>query len=163
MKIALENILKAILPLSDKSQEFILKQLKSITDKYNGLLSINDSYKRQLSGITPKQFNDHLIKSVEMLKIFGFTEFTFVGFNPDFLNWFFENTQTITKFNPKLMNYYLLESVQQSYFITLAENNGEEPTYNAVKNTLLTFEETIKDYEKESKLSLTELINKLDG
>lgn len=163
MKTAFENILKAIKPLSDKNQEYIIKQLKEINNNITGLQLKNDSFKSQLAGINPKLFNDYLIKSIEMLKLFGFNENTWAGFNPSFLGWFIENTITITKYNPKFMNFYLLSSMQQAYFITMADNGGNRPTYNEVKKTLLTFDETIAEYEKQTKQSLIELIEKLDG
>jgi len=163
MKVAFENIVKAIKDLQPNSQNYIIKQLREINNGINGLMAINDSYKRQLTGVNEKQYNDMLFKSIELLKIFGFNEFTFVGLNPDFLVWFFENTQTNAKFNPKLMNFYLLDSMQQAYYICVAQHEGEKPTYKEVKQTMLTFDEQIKTFESELKLSLPQLIAKIDG
>jgi len=163
MKQSFENILKAIVTLSDNNKQYIIKQLKEINNLIVNLQAKNDSFKMQLSGVTPLKFNDTLIKSIYMLKIFGFTEETFAGFSPDFLNWFFENSQTNTKYNPKLMNYYLLDSMQQSYFICYAENEGTPPTYSQVKKTMLTFTDVIECYKNDLNLDLSELLNKLHG
>jgi len=163
MKVAFENIVKAIKEMQPNSQTYIIKQLKEINNSISNLIAQNDSFKRQLTGVNEKQYNDMLFKSIELLKIFGFNEFTFIGLAPDFLVWFFDNTQTNVKFNPKLMNFYLLESMQQAYFICLAENQGKKPTYQNVKKTMLTFDEQIKTFESELKLSLPQLIAKIDG
>lgn len=163
MKIAFENILKAIKVLPENNQEFVIKQLKVINNNIAALIGKNDSFKMQLTGIDSKQFNDSLIKSIELLKLFGFNENTFAGISPSFLDWFITNTTTNVKFNPKLMNFFMLESMQQAYFICVAENEGIEPTYNQCKKTMLTFDETIKQYESDFKLSLPELIKRIDG
>jgi len=68
---------------------------------------------------------------------------------------------TNTKFNARLQNKYLIESFQQAYFITILTKSN--PTYNDVRNTLLTFNETIDEYENESKQSLSELIQRING
>ena len=163
MKKSFENIIKATAELNEKSRIYVINQLRNINNVIQGITAQNDSFKRQLTGIDSKQYNDTLFKALEILKIFGFNEYTFASFNPDFLEWFFNNTITNKKFNPKLMNFYLLNSLQQAFFIVCAENEGVEPTYNQVKNTMLTFDETIKQFEDELKLSLPDLITKLNG
>ena len=163
MKQAIENILKATSVLSDKNREFIIRQLKTINNKITSLAAENDSYKRQLTGVTPVQYNETLQKTIDVLKLLGFNEFEFVGLSPDFLNWLIEQTIIIKKYNPKLMNFYLLTSMQQAYFLTYAELQGETPTYIQVRKTMLSFDSVIESYENELKLSLPELIFKIDG
>lgn len=163
MKKAFENILKAIADNTDKNRAFVIGQLKIINSKIVELKEINDSYKRQLTGINTPQYNEMLQKSIDVLKLLGFSEIEFIGLNPIFLDWLINNTVIIKKYNPRLMNFYLLTSMQQAYFLTYAELQGETPTYNQVRNTMLTFNELIEIYESELKLSLPELINKIDG
>lgn len=163
MNIALENILKVSSDLKDHSRNFIIKQLKIISNKVNGLIAQNESYKRQITGVDSVRYNETLQKAVDTLKLLGFNDIEFVGLNPDFLNWIIEETTSIKKYNPKLMNFYLLTSMQQAYYLTSAEKDGIKPTYNEVRNTMLTFNERINDLEYTLKLSLPDLINKIDG
>ena len=163
MKKYLENILKSILDLPDNKREYVIRQLQGLINISDTIQAKSDSFKRQLTGVSPKYFNDNLHKSVEVLKLFGFNEFTFAGLSPEFLEWFIDKTSTNTKYNPKLMNFYLLESMQQAYYITYANNENEQPKYSEVKKTLLTFNEVIEDYKKQSKQSLTELIANING
>lgn len=163
MKQAFENILKATSDLSSNNTNYIIRQLKTISSKITGLIAENESYKRQLTNVIPTQYNDNLQKSIDTLKLLGFSEFEFVGLNPEFLNWLIEQTTIIKKYNPRLMNFYLLRSMQQAYFLTQVDLNEEIPTYMQVRKTMLTFSDTITEYENELKLSLPELINKIDG
>lgn len=163
MKKQFENILKAIQKLPGQSQQFIITQLKELNNYIANLQGKNESFKAQLSGIEPAKHNDYILKSVDLLKLLGFNENTFESISSDFLNWMIENTVSNVKFNPKLMNFYLLDSLQQAFFITYAELDGKIPTYKQVKKTLLTFDETINKYESELKLSLPELLAKIDA
>lgn len=163
MKIAFENILKAISDLQDKNKEYIIRQLKTINNKITGLIAENESYKRQITGVSPIQYNETLQKAIDILKLVGFSDVQFVGLNPDFLNWLTEQSIKIKKYNPKLMNYYLLFSMQQAYFLTYAELQGVEPTYIQVRQTMLSFDSVIEQYKNELNFSLPELIEKIDG
>jgi len=161
MKEYIENILKSVSQLSENNRNYIIKQLKGINNIITYQSAKLEEKSLIIAGKSPNTYTNALEKSIDILKLFGFTESTFAGLNPDFLNWMLNNTLTNTKFNPKLLNKYLLESFQQAWYLTRLTD--EEPTYTQVRTTLLTFSDTIKDYEKESKQSLTELINRIDG
>jgi len=162
MKNNFENILKAISTLSDNNKAFIIKNLKEITGHISIIShKLNIKYGKDTGLPTAESLNSDITKSFELLKVFGFNENTFAGINPDFLCWFIDHTTSIAKFNPKLLNYYILNSFQQAYFITVA-GGWENPDYNLVKKTMLTFKDVIKSYEDESKLSFEQLINSLD-
>jgi len=163
MKNIFTKLLQISNGLSGNKKIFMIDLLDQLSNKITRIIAANDSYKRQLTGINPKQYNETLEKSIAILKLLGFSELTFESFNSNFLNWVIENTVTNGNYNPKLMNYYMLDSLQQSYMICFTSNNGKEPTYKQVKENLLTWADQIKESEKTLKLSIPELINKIDG
>ena len=161
MKEAISNILKTIQTLPPQSQTYIIKQLKNINGKLtHNQLKIEEK-RLIIAGKKRNTYTDSLEKAVDVLKLLGFNEIAFDGLNPDFINWMLYNTLSNPKYNPKLQNRFLIESFQQAWYLTRTEH--EQPTYNQVRNTLLTFDDTIKEYEEESKLSLIELINRIDA
>lgn len=161
MKESIENILKAIQTLPTNSQQYIIRQLKTINNRL-ALLEIKVEEKRLiLSGKKKNTYTDSLEKATDILKLLGFTEYAFEGLNPDFINWMLLNTLPNTKYNPKLQNRYLLESFQQAWYLT--KTDIPEPTYNEVRTTLLTFHDLIKEYEQESKTNFKDLIKQIDG
>lgn len=163
MKKVFENIINAIQLLPASAQNFIIKQLKIINDKIAHLEIKVEEKSLIIAGKRSNTYTNSLEKAVDLLRLFGFNENTFEGISPDFLNWMLLNTLPIIKYNPKLQNYYLINSFQQAYFIFLAENDGKEPTYKQLRTLLLTFEDVIKEYENESNRTLNELINNTDG
>jgi hypothetical protein len=161
MKESIENILKAIQTLPVNSQQYIIKQLKNINNRISHLEIKIEEKRLIISGKRKNTYTDSLEKAIDILRLFGFNEDSFDGLNPDFISWMLLNTLPNTKYNPKLQNRYLLESFQQAWYLTRTEI--EEPTYNEVRKTLLTFNELIADYEKEAKTKLTDLIKEIDG
>ena len=163
MKELLENILKATNELPESKKAYILRNLKDIN---NLMLSetkrANQNYSRLTMLPTASNFADLHLKAFELLKVFGFTEFTFVGLHPDFLEWFIEKSTNNPKFNPKLMNYYLLDALQIS-FLMLYSIEGKIPTFEEVKKNVLTFHDKIEQYEKDSKRSLEQLLKDING
>lgn len=163
MKQPIENILKAIQTLPVTSQQYIIKQLKELANKVTYLELKIEEKRLIIAGKEKNTYTDSLEKSIAILKLLGFSEFTFYGFNADFLNWMFDNTFNLPQYNPKLMNYYLLLALQQSYMICKTTNDGAEPTYKQVKENLLTWDDQIKEYEETIKLSIPNLIDKING
>lgn len=163
MKQSFENILKGISNLNDNTKGYVIRQLKYINGLFAAQNAYSDSIKAQLTGVKPTQYNITLQKSIDLLKCFGFSDVTFSGVNPQFLDWFIINTTSQPNYQPKYMNHFIFMSFQQAYYLTYANNQGIEPTYKEVRNTLLTFDNLIAQYEEETKLSLTELINKLEN
>lgn len=161
MKQSIENILKAIQTLPVNSQQYIIKQLKNINNRMTHLEIKIEEKRLIIAGKEKNTYTDSLEKAIDILKLFGFNNDSFEGLNPEFINWMLLNTLPNSKYNPKLQNRYLLESFQQAWYLTRTTN--EEPTYKEVRNTLLTFDETIKEYEQEAKRSLTDLIKEIDG
>lgn len=159
----MRNIFEKLINISNSlpptKQTFFIKLLDELNSKICFLVETNESLKAQISGTKENQYNDNLKKAVDVLKLLGFNEVQFVGLNPDFLNWLIKQTTVIKKYNPKLMNYYLLISMQQAYFLTLAENDGNIPNYIEVRNTMLTFNDKIEN----SEISINDLIKKIDG
>lgn len=161
MKKIFESILSAIKPLSDNSQKYIIGSLKQLNNRIAYLEYKLEEKTLIISGKTKNSYSDNLEKATDLLKIFGYNEDSFKGVNPDFITWMLSNTLINTKFNPKLQNKYIIDSFQQAWYLTRTDK--EEPTYNEVRNTLLTFDETIEQYKKESKRSLEQLIKDLNG
>jgi hypothetical protein len=164
MKKTFENILLATKTLSEKQQAFIIEQLKIINTELVILHNRLD-LKLRKDTLTPtsEALNETIIKAIEILKIYGFNEYTFVGLSPNFLEWFIDNTVNNPKFQPKLMNWYYLTAMHQSYMITYAIEQGNKPNFLEVKKNMVNFNEIIEEYEKESKLLFTDLIAKIDG
>jgi phenylalanyl-tRNA synthetase alpha subunit len=161
MKESIENILKAIQALPTNSQQYVIKQLKNINTRMAHLEIKIEEKRLVIAGKKKNTYTDSLEKAIDILRLFGFNEDSFEGINPDFINWMLLNTLPNTKYNPKLQNKYLIDSFQQAWYLTRTTN--EEPTYKEVRDTLLTFDETIKEYQKEANKSLTELIKEIDG
>jgi len=163
MKEAFENILKATAELPESKRNFIMKNIKEI---YNQITAetkrANQTYSKLTGLPTAKNFTDYHLKAFELLKVFGFTEYSFDEVYPDFLEWFIDETTKNPKFNPKLMNLYLFDAMQVS-FLMLYSIEGNTPTFNEVKINMLTFNDKIEQYEKDSKRSLKQLLNDING
>lgn len=163
MKQIFEKLIVLSNSLQGQKQSFMISLLEQLSDKISTIQTYNESYKCQLSGTYPKQYNDNLDKAISILKLFGFSEIGFATLNPMFLGWMIKETMLNEKYNAKLINYHILESFQESYFMCCAGKNGNEPTYKEVRDNILTWTEKIKEDEETLKLSLPELIKKIDG
>lgn len=161
------NIYKKLIQLSNSlsplQQNRMIELLDQLNKRSSELEAKNDSLKSQLNTIGFKTYNDHLQKAIDLLKLFGFDEVQFGAITPEFLNWLISETCLVTSYNPKLMNFYLLTSMQQAYFICMLNNEDRNPTYKEVKKCMLTFDDDIEEMKRYLKLSLPELIDKLDG
>jgi len=163
MKELLENILKATSELPESKKAYILRNLKDIQILINGETKrANQTYSKLTMLPVAANFTDLHLKAFELLKVFGFNEITFFALHPDFLEWFIEESTKNPKFNPKLMNYYLLDSLQVS-FLMLYSIGGNTPTFEDVKKNILTFKDKIEQYERDSKRSLEQLLNDING
>jgi len=148
--------------LSPLQQDKMIELLEKLSNRTNQIEAFNNSLKCQLNVVGNKTYNDNLQKTIDVLKLLGFSQYSFDGIYPEFLNWLVDKTCYVTSYNPKLMNYYLLTSMQQAYMICSLEKDSI-PTYTEVKKCMLTFDKDIEEKEKELKLSLPELINRIDG
>ena len=134
----ISNSFAAIIKMSltNNHSEIILKHLKTIESRLNEVEVRNKQLESKLTGLNPLYYNSNLEKAIDILRLLGFCEDTFNGISPIFLNWMLENTITNEKYQPKKMTFEYLNVMQQAFFMKVAENLGEEPTYYEVKKLI---------------------------
>jgi len=163
LKSAFENLLKLIAEMPDNKQKFAMIQLNAISAEINRLHLVNEKQRQKITGVKEENYTDVLERAIDVMILFGFNEFTFMGLNPKFMDWFFRNTSTNPNFNPKLMNWYLLTSMEQAYYLTEIDGENEEPEFNLVKHTLKTFVDENNAYKAMTKEDLLTTLNRCDG
>lgn len=163
MKSIFENIIKAVVKMPENEQKYIFKQLKIISNEFVRLDNLIANLRLKISGVKKEDYEDVLKKAIDILQLFGFQEYTFTTFNEEFLEWFCRNVANNQKFNPKLMNYYLLTAMQQAWFLTKIESGQIEPEFDAVKYTLRNFNKENEAYKIFSKRELIDLLTEIYG
>ncbi len=163
MKSIFENIIKAVVKMPENEQKYIFKQLKIISNEFVRLDNLIANLRLKISGVKKEDYEDVLKKAIDILQLFGFQEFTFTTFNEEFLEWFCRNVAANQKFNPKLMNYYLLTAMQQAWFLTKIESGQIEPEFDDVKYTLRNFNKENEAYKIFSKRELIDLLTEIHG
>ena len=165
-----ETNIKAILAAIDRAK-INDNGKKVVVDRLADLMALKLSYESRIKKLEQKGINlvgdydSMFAKAVDLLKLFGWDENRFLGFNSQFLRWMGENIPK-EKYTGQLMNTYIIEGLCCAWVIcqSMAPEKDKDGwgvvTWSEVKKMYLDPESEIEinvnsEYEKK----LMELID----